>query len=109
MLRLIVDWLTYSFLKLDAGSKIGAAINFFIYDSVKIMLLLLVMISAIGFLRSFLSQQKVKSWIREKKNWGNFFASFFGAVTPFCSCSSIPLFISFLDVGVTFSCYLATN
>jgi len=100
MLQLIVDWLTYSVLKLNANSAIGSSINFFIYDSVKIMLLLFVMISVIGFLRSFLSQQKVKAWIMGTKGWGNFFASLFGAITPFCSCSSIPLFISFLDAGI---------
>lgn len=112
MLQLIVDWLTYSLLKLNANSRIGSAINFFIYDSVKIILLLFVMISAIGFLRSFLSQQKIKAWIMGTKGWGNFFASLFGAITPFCSCSSIPLFISFLDagipLGVTFS-FLITS
>jgi len=112
MLQLIVDWLMYSIFKLDANSRINAAINFFIYDSVKIILLLLVMISVIGFLRSFLAQQKVKAWITGSKGWGNFFASFFGAITPFCSCSSIPLFISFLKagipLGVTFS-FLVTS
>ncbi len=112
MLRLIVDWLTYSVFKLDSGSKIGSAINFFIYDSVKIMLLLFVMIGLIGFLRSFISQEKVKAWIMGRKGWANFFASLFGALTPFCSCSSIPLFISFLDagvpLGVTFS-FLVTS
>lgn len=112
MLQLIVDWLTYSIFKLDASSKIGAAVNFFIYDSVKILLLLFGMISVIGFLRSFLSQQKVKAWIAGTKGWGNFFASLFGAITPFCSCSSIPLFISFLGagipLGVTFS-FLITS
>jgi len=70
------------------------------------------MISVIGFLRSFLSQEKVKTWIIGTKGWGNFFASLFGAITPFCSCSSIPLFISFLDagipLGVTFS-FLVTS
>ena len=100
MLQLIVDWLTYSVLKLDPGSKIGSSINFFIYDSVKIILLLFVLIAAIGFLRSFISQQKIKSWISGTRGWGNFFASLFGAVTPFCSCSSIPIFISFLKAGV---------
>lgn len=95
-----INWLTYSVLKIDPGSKLGAAINFFIYDSVKIILLLFVLIAVIGFLRSFLSQQKVKAWIMGKKGWGNFFASLFGAVTPFCSCSSIPIFMSFLEVGV---------
>lgn len=112
MLQLIVDWLMYSIFKLDANSRINTAINFFIYDSIKIILLLLVMISVIGFLRSFLSQQRVKAWITGAKGWGNFFASFFGAITPFCSCSSIPLFIGFLDagvpLGVTFS-FLVTS
>ncbi|MCX5692459.1 MAG: permease [Candidatus Omnitrophica bacterium] len=100
MLQLIVDWLTYSILKLDSGSKLGSSINFFIYDFVKIILLLFVLIAAIGFLRSFISQQKIKAWITGSKGWGNFFASLFGAVTPFCSCSSIPIFISFLKAGV---------
>src|SRR3989338_556087 len=100
MLQLIVDWLTYSVFKLNPGSKLGSGINFFIYDSVKIILLLFVVIAAIGFLRSFISQQKIKSWITGAKGWGNFFASLFGAITPFCSCSSIPIFISFLKAGV---------
>jgi len=100
MLQLIIDWLTYSILKLDPGSRLGSSINFFIYDSVKIILLLFVMIAAIGFLRSFISQQKIRSWIAGSRGWGNFFASLFGAVTPFCSCSSIPIFISFLKAGV---------
>lgn len=112
MLQVIADWLAYSVLRLDPSSKPGSAVNFFIYDYMKIMLLLAAMITVIGFLRSFLSPQKVKAWITEKKGWGNFFASLFGAVTPFCSCSSIPLFISFLaagiPLGVTFS-FLITS
>ena len=100
MLQLIVDWLSYSLFKLDVNSKIGQALNFFIYDSVKIILLLFVMISVIGFLRSFFPQEKVKAWIMQRKGWGNFFGALFGAVTPFCSCSSIPFFISFLDAGI---------
>ncbi|MFH1640715.1 MAG: permease [Candidatus Omnitrophota bacterium] len=100
MLHQIVDWLTYSVLRLDPGSRSGEVLNFFIYDSVKILLLLFVMISIIGFLRSFISQQKIKAWITGKKAFGNFFASLFGAVTPFCSCSSIPIFISLLEAGI---------
>jgi uncharacterized protein len=100
MLQLIVDWFTYSALGLDANSRLVQALNFFIYDSLKIMLLLFVMISGIGFLRTFLPQQKVKAWITQKKGLGNFFAALFGAVTPFCSCSSIPIFISFLKTGI---------
>jgi len=112
MLQLAVDRLTYGVFKLDPHSAIGSAINFFIYDSIKILLLLFFMISVIGFLRSFLPQEKIKEWISAKKGWGNFFAALFGAITPFCSCSSIPIFISFLDagipLGVTFS-FLITS
>lgn len=100
MLRLIADWLAYSVLKLNPDSGIGPAVNFFVYDSLKILLLLFVMISAVGFLRTFLPREKVKAWITGRKGWGNFFASLFGAITPFCSCSSIPLFISFLEAGI---------
>jgi uncharacterized membrane protein YraQ (UPF0718 family) len=112
VLQLGVDWFTNSLLKLDPDSRLAATLNFFLYDSVKIILLLFVLISAIGFLRSFVSEQKIKTWIARKKASGNFFASLFGAVTPFCSCSSIPLFISFLKagipLGVTFS-FLITS
>lgn len=112
MLQLAVDRLIYSFFELDPASQIAKAVNFFVYDSIKILLLLFVMISVIGFLRTFLPQNKVKEWLLGKGVLGNFLASLFGAVTPFCSCSSIPLFISFLEVGiplgVTFS-FLITS
>jgi len=100
VLQLIAHWFTYTLLRLEPGSKLAEVLSFFIYDSLKIILLLFAMISVIAFLRSFIPQQKVKSWITQKKGWGNFFASLFGAVTPFCSCSSIPIFISFLGAGV---------
>ncbi|MFH1768942.1 MAG: permease [Candidatus Omnitrophota bacterium] len=112
MLRQIVDWLVYSFFGLSPAAKGGEAINFFIYDALKIILLLFVMISVIGFVRSYLSQSRIKHWINRKKALGNLFAALFGAVTPFCSCSSIPIFLSFLEVGmplgVTFS-FLITS
>lgn len=112
MLQLAVDWLTYSALGLDPESRSAAALNFFIYDSIKILLLLSLMITVVGFLRTFLSAEKVKKWIIAKKSLGNFFAAIFGAITPFCSCSSIPIFLSFLKtgipLGVTFS-FLITS
>ncbi len=100
MLQSLVNWITYSLLKLNPESRIDAAINFFAYDSVKIIILLFAMITVIGFLRTFLPQEKIRSWIGKKGLWGNFLAALFGAVTPFCSCSSIPIFISFLKAGV---------
>lgn len=100
MLQLIVDWLTYKVLGMDPASRGSAILNFFLYDSIKILLLLFVMIFVIGFLRTFLPQHKLKAWLAGKGILGNIAASVFGAVTPFCSCSSIPIFISFLNAGV---------
>lgn len=112
MLQLIVDWLVYSLFKLDAQAKWAQVVNFFIYDSVKIVLLLFIMITVIGLLRTFLATQKIKEWLNKSRGWGNFCAAFFGAVTPFCSCSSIPIFFSFLEaqipLGIAFS-FLITS
>ncbi|MCK4423751.1 MAG: permease [Candidatus Omnitrophica bacterium] len=99
-------------LKFSEETHLGAALNFFIYDSLKIILLLYVMIFVIGILRTFLPQNRVKKWIGRRGAAANFLASVFGAVTPFCSCSSIPIFLSFLKagipLGVTFS-FLITS
>ncbi|NQU79105.1 permease [Candidatus Woesearchaeota archaeon] len=113
MLKEIVDWILYSVIGLDLTLRWVESLNFFIYDSIKILLLLFVMIFIIGFLRTYLHPNKVKKWISSKKyGSSNVLASLFGAITPFCSCSSIPLFISFLKagipLGVTFS-FLITS
>ena len=100
MLQLIVDWFVYGFLKLPSSSKLAGIINFFLYDSIKIVLLLFAMITVIGFLRTFLPQRQIKEWLSKSRGLGNLFASLFGAVTPFCSCSSIPIFFSFLEAGI---------
>jgi len=112
MLLKFSDWLVYDVFRLSSESHLGASLNFFIYESLKISLLLYVMIFAIGVLRTFLPQSRIKKWMRQRGIIGNFFASIFGAVTPFCSCSSIPIFLSFLEagipLGVTFS-FLITS
>ncbi len=112
MLLKFSDWLVYGVFGLSPDSHLGASINFFVYDSLKIILLLYVMIFAIGVLRTFLPQNRIKKWIGQRGIVGNFFASIFGAITPFCSCSSIPIFLSFLEagipLGVTFS-FLITS
>ncbi len=100
MLQLIVDWFVYGVLRLPGSSRLAGVINFFLYDSIKIALLLFTMISAIGFLRTFLPPQRIKEWLSKTRGFGNLFASLFGAVTPFCSCSSIPIFFSFLEAGI---------
>ncbi|MBI4845149.1 MAG: permease [Candidatus Omnitrophica bacterium] len=112
MLLRFSDWFVYDILGLSPESHLGAALNFFVYDCLKILLLLYAMIFAIGVLRTFLPQNKIKKWMGKRGITGNFFASIFGAVTPFCSCSSIPIFLSFLEagipLGVTFS-FLITS
>ncbi len=111
MLQIIADRIVYTILGLDPQSRWGAAVNFFVYDSVKIMLLLFGMIALIGFLRSYLPAEKLRQWLSSKKT-SHLYASLFGALTPFCSCSSIPIFISFvragIPLGVTFS-FLITS
>ncbi len=99
MLQVAVDWIFYSLLGLSAQSRTVAAFNFFVYDSLKILLLLFGMIAAIGCLRTYLSQEKLRVWLSHRKR-SHFIAALFGSVTPFCSCSSIPIFISLIQAGV---------
>src|SRR3989339_1235990 len=113
MLQLIVDKLLYDVFNLDGSLKYVQSLNFFIYDSIKIILLLFFMIFLLGFLRTYIPHEKVKDWLsKQKRGVGNLMASCFGAVTPFCSCSSIPIFLSFLEsgipLGITFS-FLITS
>jgi uncharacterized membrane protein YraQ (UPF0718 family) len=108
----LVDWLTFVLFGLSPETRFGAAVNFFIYDSAKILLLLFALIFVIGVLRTFLPQHKIKQWMGKSGTAGNFYAALLGAVTPFCSCSSIPIFLGFLKagipLGVTFS-FLITS
>ncbi|MGB0744037.1 MAG: permease [Opitutales bacterium] len=112
MLQNFADLLVFDLLGLDPESRLGAALHFFIYDTVKIFLLLAVMIFLVGFVRTWLPQHRLKAWMGKGGIAGNFIAAVFGAVTPFCSCSSIPIFISLLKagvpLGVTFS-FLITS
>ncbi len=111
MLLKSADLIT-SLLGLDPDSPLGGTVHFFIYDTLKIFLLLAVMIFVIGVLRTYLPQDKLKRWMGAGGLWGNAVAAVFGAITPFCSCSSIPIFISLLKagvpLGVTFS-FLITS
>lgn len=112
MLLRFSDWFVYSVLQLSVGSRFGEALSFFIYDAIKILFLLFFLIFIIAILRTYLPQHKIARWMGKRGIAANFFASLFGAVTPFCSCSSIPLFLGFLEagvpLGVTFS-FLITS
>ncbi len=100
MLLSAADWVTFHLLGLDPETRFGGAVQFFLYDSMKIFLLLAGMIFIIGLLRTYLPERKLRDWMSRGGLWGNAVAALFGAVTPFCSCSSIPIFIGFLRAGV---------
>jgi len=111
-IQLFVNWLVYSLFNLRQGSIVGEAINFFIYDSIKIFLLLVVIIFAVSYIRTFLAPEKVKKLLSKKFEFvGNMIAATIGIFTPFCSCSAVPLFIGFVEsgvpLGVTFSYLIA--
>ena len=93
---------------LDTTSRVGGTIQFFIYDTIKIMVLLGVLILIISYIQSYFPPERTKKILgRFQGIWANIIAALLGTVTPFCSCSSIPLFIGFtsagLPLGVTFS------
>ncbi len=97
-----------SVLGLDTSSQIGASIQFFIYDMIKILILLSILIFIISYIQSYFPPERTKNILGKYKGiWANLMGAILGTVTPFCSCSSIPLFIGFtnagLPVGVTFS------
>lgn len=110
----LADWLVFDVFKLEAGKHLTEALNFFIYDSIKILLLVFVIIFFMGIVNSYFPVEKVKNFLSRKKLYGfeYLMASLFGVVTPFCSCSSVPLFIGFvkggIPLGVTFS-FLITS
>lgn len=108
MFQAFADWCVYSVFGLDSTTKVGASVHFFVYDTIKIYVLVLVIVGVIAFLRTFLRGHKVKEALgKQRFGIGNLAASMLGAVTPFCSCSSIPLFVGFLEaevpMGIAFS------
>jgi uncharacterized membrane protein YraQ (UPF0718 family) len=113
-LQPLVDLFTYDLFGLEPDSHLGASINFFFYDTVKILILLFLISSLMGVVNAYFPVERLRVFLTTKKLYGlqYFFATFFGAVTPFCSCSSIPLFIGFVNggipLGVTFA-FLITS
>lgn len=110
----LADWLVYTAFGISEKSHLGAALNFFIYDSIKIIILLFVIIFLMGIVNSYFPVEKVRNFLSRNKLYGAEYlmASLFGVVTPFCSCSSVPLFIGFvkggIPLGVTFA-FLVTS
>ncbi|QEN03477.1 permease [Thiospirochaeta perfilievii] len=95
------NWLTYTILNLDPTTKIADAVHFFIEDTSKIFVLILVMIYLIAILRASMNMERVRDTLQGRSKWFGYSAgSLFGAITPFCSCSSIPMFLGFTAAGI---------
>ncbi len=108
MLQEFADIIVYQWMGIETGSRLGDAVNFFFYDTMKIFLLLVTIIFVVAMIRSYFPPEKAKKLLSHKKEYvGNVLAALLGIVTPFCSCSAVPLFIGFLEsglpLGVTFS------
>lgn len=101
-LQSLTDWFTYSLLSLDTTAHLSQALNFFIYDWIKIFLLLIVIVNLMTLLNKYIPVEKIKDFLTSKKLYwiDHLLASSFGTITPFCSCSSIPLFVWFLKSGI---------
>lgn len=105
----LADWLTYNLFGLTKGNHFADALNFFVFDTIKIFILLFFMSILMGIVNSYFPIDKVRYALQKRKWYGldYFFASFFGTVTPFCSCSSVPLFIGFVQGGIPLGVTLA--
>ena len=113
MLQEIADFLVYQGLGLQPDSTLGGAVNFFVYDSMKIFLMLTIIIFMVSILRSYFPAERTKKILSHKREFlGNVAAAALGVVTPFCSCSAVPVFIGFIEsgvpLGITFSFLIAS-
>ncbi|OGJ49493.1 hypothetical protein A2335_01880 [Candidatus Peregrinibacteria bacterium RIFOXYB2_FULL_32_7] len=113
MFQYIADFVTFHLFALEIESRLALSINFFVYDTLKILFLIFFVVTLISFIRTFISSAKIKNLMSKSRfGLGNLAASFLGAMTPFCSCSSIPIFIGFLKaeipLGIAFS-FLITS
>lgn len=114
MIQKFADWLVYGLFDMDAATRLGSAVNFFFYDTIKILILLFLISAVMGIINAYFPIDRLRNYLQSHRMYGlqYLLASLFGAVTPFCSCSSIPLFIGFvkggIPLGVTFS-FLITS
>ena len=114
MIQRFADWLVYDIFGLSVETSLGIAVNFFFYDTVKILILLFFISVLMGIINAYFPIERLRNYLVTHKMYGlqYLLASLFGAITPFCSCSSIPLFIGFvkggIPLGVTFA-FLITS
>ena len=112
-LALFADWFTYWLCGFTRGTRVGATIEFFVFESPKVLMLLTLVVFAVGIVRSFFTPERTRRILSgRRETTGNVLAALLGIVTPFCSCSAVPLFIGFVTtgvaLGVTFSCLVST-
>jgi uncharacterized membrane protein YraQ (UPF0718 family) len=101
MLKAVASYLVYDLFGMEQGARLSGALEFFIYDTIKIFLLLTVIIFAVSVIRSHFPPERTKRILSHKREFiGNILAALLGIVTPFCSCSAVPLFIGFIEAGV---------
>lgn len=114
MIQRFADWLVYGIFGLDAATPLGTAVNFFFYDTIKIVILLFFISLIMGIINAYFPIERLRSFLSTHKLYGldYFLAALFGGITPFCSCSSVPLFIGFvkggIPLGVTFAFLIAS-
>lgn len=113
LIQLLADWLTYTVFGIVPKTLLASAVNFFIFDTIKIFILLAIIVFVVSIIRSYLPPEKIRAILSHKNKYvGNILASLLGIITPFCSCSAIPLFLGFIQAGVplgtTFSFLVAS-
>jgi len=113
LIKIFADWIVFTLFKVSPDTYLGEALDFFVYDIIKIFLLLVSIIFIVSFIRSFFPPARTRAILsHEKKYIGNIVAACLGIVTPFCTCSAIPLFLGFIEagvpLGVTFSFLVAS-
>jgi uncharacterized membrane protein YraQ (UPF0718 family) len=100
-LPLFAKWLSFDVFRLKQGSHLGEAIFFFLYDTPKVFLLLILVVFGVGIIRSFFTPERTRKLLQGRREFiGNIIAAGLGIVTPFCTCSAVPLFIGFVEVGI---------
>ncbi len=100
-IQLFANWLSFDIFGLTPKTLAGEAVNFFVFDTIKVFLLLAVIIYIVSFIRTYLPPEKIRGILSHKnKYFGHVLASLFGIITPFCSCSAVPLFLGFVEAGV---------
>ena len=109
----LANWLVFGVLDLPAGTRLADSLHFFVMDITKIFFMLVIVIYLMGLFRSFVSAERVRTYVQGKSKFmARVLAIVLGALTPFCSCSSVPLFIGFVEagipLGVTFSFLIAS-